>query len=83
MEFVFRVSADRKQWHDTSVHLDPASIHEWQARQGRDLTSTEHYAVAKLALFEAFDERPRPIDLKSAVRVAAIDLDRIVTSLDL
>jgi hypothetical protein len=31
----------------------------WEAAHGRRLSATERYAIAKMALFQAFDERER------------------------
>jgi hypothetical protein len=60
-EYVFTVSGDRKNWFRLSVHV-PALQTSLKAR--------ERYAVAKLALFSAFDERENPAALSAApVRV--------------
>ena len=50
---------------------------------GRELSAVEEFAVAKLALFEAFDERPDPTAMAEPYRPPAEVLDRIVTELDL
>src|SRR5947207_2133857 len=82
-EFVFRISADRKNWHESRVVLLDAALHAWQKQYGRELNSTECYAIAKMALFQAFDERESPGMLKDAVCVRAADLAAIVETLDL
>jgi len=82
-EFVFTVSADRKDWHPASVMVDAAAIEAWEREHNRGLSSSEHYAVCKIALFQAFDERATPDLMKSDIRVRRADLDGIIESLDL
>lgn len=82
-EFVFSISSDAKTWHPASVTLGDASVHAWEAAHERQLSSTEHYAVAKMALFQAFDERPLPTQMKEEVRVRAADVEAILETLGL
>ena len=82
-EFVFTISADRKNWHSASVLVAGDAIGQWERDHGRELSSTEHYAVCKIALFQAFDERATPDLMKSEIRVRRADLDAIIESLDL
>ena len=82
-EFVFSVSADRKNWHSTSVLLGDGAISAWQAAHRRELSSTERYAIAKMSLFQAFDERPSPERMRDAVRVRTADVEAIVELLGL
>jgi hypothetical protein len=83
MEYVFNISPDRKNWHPCSVFLSDAAVNDWESDRGRRLTSTERYAVAKLALFQAFDDRVSPAHMHDAVRVRRADLDGIVDTLGL
>jgi hypothetical protein len=82
-EFVFSISADRRRWRDLCVVVSAAAVEEWERSHQRDLSSTERYAVAKMALFAAFDERATPADLYQPVHVQAAGLSRIVESLGL
>ena len=82
-EFVFQVSADRKDWDATSVLLSAAAVEAWENTHQRQLSPTELYAVAKLSLFQAFDERPLPAQMKESVWVRTADLDAIVETLGL
>ena len=82
-EYVFRISADRKNWTDTSVLVPASTLRPWQAAHGRELSSTERYAVAKMALFQAFDERPAPAGMAAGIRVRAADVEGIVETLGL
>jgi len=82
-EFVFSVSPDRKNWHPSTVLVSDAAIRGWEQSHERELTLTERYAVAKLALFQAFDERPDPARLRDEVRVRHADVDGIIETLGL
>ncbi len=82
-EFVFRVSADRKTWMSISVVLATAAVQRWEQAHGRELSPSERYAVAKLALFQAFDERPTPAQLRDEVGVRNADIEGIVERLGL
>ena len=83
VEFVFSVSSDRKLWHASSVFVSENSIRDWEQAHDRQLTLTERYAVAKLALFQAFDERSDPARMRDEVRVRQADVDGIIESLGL
>ena len=82
-EFVFNISSDRKTWHPASVLVSRAAVRDWEAANDRELNSTERYAVAKLALFQAFDERTAPDQMKEPVRVRSADIEAIVETLGL
>jgi len=80
-EYVFEVSADRKNSFPVLVLLEESSIAAWNAEHGRELTATERYAISKMALFQAFDERERPELLDRPVRVRAADAAAILENL--
>jgi hypothetical protein len=80
-EFVFQFSADRKVWEPASVMVSAAAVAEWERAHQRRLSPTELYAVSKISLFQAFDERPLPAQMKEAVWVRTADLDGIVETL--
>ena len=81
IEFVFGISADRANWRPTSVLIGDAAIAVWQERHGREFSSTERYALAKMALFQAFDERPTPQRMKNDVLVRQADVEAIADTL--
>ncbi|HEY2013752.1 MAG TPA: hypothetical protein VGH38_09645 [Bryobacteraceae bacterium] len=83
IEFVFSVSPDRKNWQPVSVLVSDGAVRTWEQSHARELSSTERYAVAKIALFQAFDERPLPAQMKEEVRVRAADVDAIIETLGL
>lgn len=81
-EFVFSVSADRKNWHDVSVVVEEAAVHEWETSNQCTLSATEWYAVSKMALFAAFDQRATPADMRTgAIRLRATDIAEIMARL--
>ena len=82
-EFVFTVSSDRKAWHPATVLVSEAALRSWEQAHSRELTLTERYAVAKIALFQAFDERSDPARLRDEVRVRNADVDGIIETLGL
>ena len=83
VEFVFSVSADRKSWHAVGVVVSDGAIRAWEQARARELSSAERYAIAKMALFQAFDERPAPALMKNQVRVRNADVAAISEALDL
>jgi hypothetical protein len=55
-EYRYMVSANRQTQFSLSIFVDAAAVDAWRHCAGRALTGTEEYAVAKLRLFQAFDE---------------------------
>jgi hypothetical protein len=82
-EFVFTVSADRKSFHPVSVMVAQSALGAWEEAHGRTLAANERYAVSKLALFQAFDERATPQLMQQEVRVRAADVEGIIEALGL
>ena len=82
-EYVFDVSADRKTSIAVSVLVSDSALEDWQSRHGRTLHASERYAVAKMALFQAFDERPNPAAMSADVHVRAADVEAILIALDI
>jgi len=82
-EFVFSLSADRKNWRHSRVLLADGALAAWEAAHARELSATERYAIAKMALFQAFDERETPGLMKDDVRVRNADVEAIVETLGL
>lgn len=80
-EFVFDVSADRKTSAPVSVFVLDEAVRAWQQQHGRELAATERYAAAKIALFQAFDERAHPGLMKQDIRVRAADIEAILSGL--
>jgi hypothetical protein len=81
---VFEVSPDRKRWFSLEVGIPEHSLAAWEQAHGRTLNDAERYAVAKLALFAAFDEREGPRALEAGpVRVDAARVEALLDSIDL
>ena len=83
IEFVFSISADRKNWDAASVLVSEPAMRAWEETHARSLSSTEWYAVAKIALFQAFDERAAPARMGEAIRVRPADVEGIIETLGL
>ncbi len=80
-EFVFEVTADRRSWFPVSVMLGQNDVAAWQRAHARSLDATEQYAIAKMALFGAFDDRETPEAMQAAVRVGADRIEAILAAL--
>ncbi|MGD0000484.1 MAG: hypothetical protein ABSE21_10325 [Bryobacteraceae bacterium] len=82
-EYRFTVSGDRKTWFPLAVWLCAGSAEAWEQEHDRRLDDRERYAVAKLALFSAFDERPNPEAARAPVEVTAAAAARLLERLEL
>lgn len=82
-QYVFQVSGDRKAYAPVSVFLARAVLAPWEAAH-HALNSTERYAIAKMALFQALDrwEHPR-LAAHAEVRVTGEDVAGILDTLDM
>ena len=81
VEFVFDVSADRKTSDPVSVFVSDEAVVAWERKNGRELVPAERYAAAKMALFQAFDEREHPSQMRQDIRVRAADMEAILANL--
>jgi len=82
-QYVFNVSSDRKSSVLISVFVSEEALAAWQTQHRRQLGSTERYAIAKMALFQAFDERETPSDVAAEVIVQTHDVESILATLDI
>ena len=82
-EFVFNVSADRKTSMPVSVLVSEEALGPWQQEHARELGGTERYAIAKMALFRAFDERENPAAMKEPIEVRSPDVASFLATLDI
>ena len=55
-EFTYDVSIDRQTAFHFKIFVHQSALDRWAAQNGRVLSSSEEYAVAKMCLFNAFDE---------------------------
>ena len=65
-EFVYAISADRGTSFGLRIFVMQAALEDWARANGRALTSSEEYAVAKMRLFQAFDEGIVPLTAEAA-----------------
>ena len=79
----FNVSPDRKNWFEVEVAVEDGAVSAWERANGRELNAAERYAVAKLALFAAFDERETPAAMREPVRVESARIAALLESIDL
>ncbi|HVM75807.1 MAG TPA: hypothetical protein VMT75_09210 [Candidatus Saccharimonadales bacterium] len=63
-EFIYAVSSDRKNTFGLRILVRQSALESWAQSNGRALTSSEEYAVAKMRLFQAFDEGEVPSGLE-------------------
>jgi hypothetical protein len=82
-EYHFAVSSDRRQWSTLRVTLREEALAAWQARNERPLAEAERYALAKLALFAAFDEADNPRQLATEVDPGVETVEELLARLDL
>ncbi len=55
-EFTYAVSVDRRSVYPFKIFVLQSALDNWAKLNGRPLSSSEEYAVAKMRLFQAFDE---------------------------
>lgn len=55
-EFTYVVSIDRQSAFPFKIFVHQSALESWAAQNGRPLSGSEEYAVAKMRLFQAFDE---------------------------
>src|SRR5580704_5763167 len=82
-EYVYIVSVDRKENFPLTVFVKQSAEDKWAKREGRKLSGTEEYAVAKIRLFQAFDEIEDLAVTRPDLMVDDSNLDSLLTQLDL
>jgi hypothetical protein len=55
-EYIYYVSTDRKTMFPIRILVRRDALDRWSKQNGRALSGTEEYALAKMRLFQAFDE---------------------------
>jgi hypothetical protein len=82
-EYVFSVSGDRKSWSAFQVRLAGDATAEWERERDFVLGDRERYALAKLALFSAFDERENPTAVRGCFDITPDMAVELLQKLDL
>jgi len=80
-EYLFQVAWDRKTPFAVRVVLPDGVIQEWESAHEVRLRRNERHGIAKMALFQAFDERASPARMRAAVLVRRADLEAIIEAL--
>jgi hypothetical protein len=71
-KFVYAISADRGTSFGLRIFVMQGALEAWAAANGRALTASEEYAVAKMRLFQAFDEGEVPLRAEQAREVRLV-----------
>jgi hypothetical protein len=82
-EFVYAISADRGASFGLRIIVMKAALDGWAAANGRALTGSEEYAVAKMRLFQAFDEGVVPVTVAEREGRLVVDETNLETMLGL
>ncbi len=82
-EYVYIVSVDRKQAFPVRIFVQKAALENWSTRTGQGLSGTEEYAVAKMGLFQAFDETEKVTAKSLDFIVDDTNLEELLSRLDL
>jgi len=82
-EFVFEVSSGRKEYSTVAVFVADEATEGWERRHDRKLTATERYAIAKISLFQAFDDTSTPADMIREIHIRPADVEAILDQLGL
>jgi hypothetical protein len=82
-DYVYMVSVDRHRVFPLKVFVVKDALEKWSARTGQQLTGTEEYAVAKMRLFQAFDEIEGLGAKTPDLLVDDANLDALLSQLDL
>lgn len=82
-EYVYYVSVDRKTMFPLRIFVRCDAVERWNKKVGRSLTGTEEYAVAKMRLFQAFDEVEDIAAARLELLVDETNLESLLDRLDL
>jgi len=82
-DYIYYVSVDRKNMFLLRVSVRQDAVREFSLRTGRVVSGTEEYAVAKMRLFQAFDEVEDLATLRPELVVDGSNLESLIERLDL
>jgi hypothetical protein len=82
-EYIYYVSADRKTMFPIRIFVRRRALDAWTKQTGRTLTGTEEYAVAKMRLFQAFDDVEDFAGMRPELAVDDSNLAELLARLDL
>ncbi len=82
-EYVYMISVDRQTVFPLCIFVHREAVENWSRRVGRALTGTEEYAVAKMRLFQAFDDVEDLAGARPELLVDESNLEVLLGRLDL
>jgi len=82
-DYIFVTVADQGPPFALRVFVSQAAIAAWGAAHGRELDSSEQYALAKMRLFRAFDELENLREESLNLVVDKTNLEELLKELDL
>jgi len=82
-EFVYIVSVDRRENFPLAVFVSKSAMEKLSKREKRVFTGTEEYAIAKMKLFQAFDEIENLATARPDLLVDESNLELLLEKLDL
>ncbi len=82
-EYVYMVSVDRQTVFPLRIFVRRDAVEKWDKKAGREMTGTEEYAIAKMRLFQAFDEVEDLASVRPELVVDESNLETLLGRLDL
>jgi hypothetical protein len=82
-EYTYYATEDRTTMHAVRVIVMRDALKRWSEANGRALTGTEEYAVAKMRLFLAFDEDEDVLEGKRELVVDDANVGELLEKLNL
>jgi hypothetical protein len=82
-EYIYMVSVDRHHVFPLRIFVAQEALEKWSARTGQLLTGTEEYAIAKMRLFQVFDEIEGLNENTPKLIVDASNIEPLLSLLDL
>lgn len=82
-EYVYMASVDRKHAFPVKIFVSRRGLNERAASTGREFTGTEEYALAKMRLFQAFDEVEGLSANTTGLAVDSSNIESLLEQLDL
>ncbi len=82
-EYLYLVSSGRRSAFPLRIFIRRGAVEKWGQKVGREMTGTEEYAVAKMRLFQAFDEMDDLAGPRPELVVDESNLETLLGQLDL
>ncbi len=82
-EYVYMISVDRRTVFPLRIFVRRDAVENWGRTVGRPMTGTEEYALAKMRLFQAFDEVEELASRRPELLVDESNLEALLARLDL